>query len=159
MRRGREIITVDFIVFCTMTRGRSKSTVKEGNNDSDDSLTKAFLEETIKKSTEALLTEINNLKSQLKEKDEKIDKIVIEVREAKIEIEAIKSQLQVVKAANKHLLRNQEDAEQYSRRMNIRIEGIEHAKDETVTELRDKIIASLKKTDVTVEPHHIVRCH
>ena len=52
-----------------------------------------------------------------------------------------------------------DDLENYGRRMNIRIEGIEYEKEETEPQLFDKIKKCLQEVEINVEKRDIIRFH
>ncbi len=81
-------------------------------------------------------------------------------------VEELEVQLQEARADNKQLRRRLDDSEvalddleNYGRRMNIRIEGIEYDRDETQEDLYEKVKGCLQEVDIAVKKTDIVRFH
>ena len=94
-------------------------------------LSKRF-EASIRSSEEKLLGTIASLEKKLAEKDSII-------KSCRDDFSKAVSQMSVVRAANDHLMLELDNHEQYGRRMNVRLEGIEYKEDETNEELKVKI--------------------
>ena len=96
------------------------------------------------------------LESQLKQFEEtmsmKIDELNRQLTESKKEVRQIKCQL-----AETDL--KLDDLEQYTRRTNIRIEGLAFTKGESNVAIRNQVIEHLAKTNVVVSKNDIMRCH
>ena len=132
--------------------------VEMASNDISDA-TKLYLEELIKKSTDSLLTKIDELEKKLTTCDTKITSLTSEVNSSKFKIQSLENQLGVVKSANARLLVQQDDQENYGRRMNVRIEGIPYDNQETQETLFTQIKEELMEVDIKIEDSDVVRFH
>ena len=86
--------------------------------------------------------------------------------ELQARVEEVEGQLRETRADNKQLRRRLDDSEvahddleNYGRRMNIRIEGIEYDNDETPDQLYEKVKGCLQEVDINVKKTDIVRFH
>ena len=98
---------------------------------------------------EAILTQrIDALESRIAEKDDIINGLTIQNEEFNDRFNKIESQIAVVKSVNESLIIQQDDLEQYGRRTNIRIEGIQYTNGETLSDLKTKITQCLAAANV-----------
>ena len=110
------------------------------------------LTDRMEKSERVLIDRIAVLEKKLEEKDKVID----DLRAGRIKTD---STLAVVRAANEHLMLELDDLQQYGRRYNVRIEGIEYDDKETESGLKTKIEETLKVIGVDVKPDILDRYH
>ena len=103
-------------------------------------------------SEQKLLDKISSLERKVEEKDTVIQELQADNTKKD-------SQLSVIRAANDHLMLSHDDLEQYGRRYNVRIEGIEYDERETTEQLKVKVENTLKRIGVEVKPDILDRFH
>ena len=83
--------------------------------------------------------------AELKARDERIGELERRLNRSKFEIKAARIEI--------------DNLQQYQRRRNIRIEGIETIEGETEEKLFDKIQSTLQEVDVNIEERDVIRFH
>ena len=91
------------------------------------------------------------MEKKLADTDETIAEMKMENDGLATRITAVESQVAIVRAVNENFIIQQDDLEQYGRRTNIRIEGIQYEKGETGEQLKKKIEQSLSAVGVEVK--------
>ena len=90
-----------------------------------------------------LLDKISSLEEKISEKDEVIAELRSTNDKMETRVSKMEQQIAVVRAANSSLTIQQDDLQQYGRRTNIRIEGLEYSDNETQDNLKNKIEEAL----------------
>lgn len=81
--------------------------------------------------------------------------------EARDHCENLEDRVTKLEEENKNLMRQMQEHEDYSRKVNLRIDGLEEQKDETVTQLLDKVYSLFQK-ELAIEDARTIqigRCH
>ena len=110
------------------------------------------LTERFNESEKKLLDKISSLESTVAAKDK-------ELSDLSAHVNRVESEVAVIRAANQHLMYKHDDLEQYGRRMNVRVEGIEWHEHETQQELKEKLEQSLRSIKVDVKEDTFIRFH
>ena len=117
------------------------------------------LAERFTESETRLLERIDSLELKIAEKDELIN----DLRQSNVDLEKrmsqMESQVAIVRAANKNLIIDQDDLQQYGRRTNIRLEGLEYEERETHCQLKAKVEDALKSVGVDMKDGLLERFH
>ena len=106
-----------------------------------------------------LLARIDCLETIIAEKDSVIADLQVTTGSLQTKISHIEDQVAIVRAANNRLLIEHDDLQQYGRRTNIRIEGIEYMENETQSDLKSKIEDALTSVGVDVREDLLERFH
>ena len=119
----------------------------------------------------AALNEINiivgkRIAEELVVANHKLDDLAMRLDESQKEVVKLKTDLA---STNRELAKahreleevkiKTDDVEQYTRRTNIRIEGLPYTKGEENSAIRDQVVRFLKKADISASPSDIQRCH
>ena len=105
------------------------------------------------------LAKIDYLETKIAEKDVVITDLQSSTSSLEKKVTQIENQMAVVRAANSKLLIDQDDLQQYGRRTNIRIEGIEFKDNESSDDLKVKIEQTLQSVGVDVRDDLLERYH
>jgi hypothetical protein len=123
--------------------------------------------------TKATSAEINNLLEKIEEKETRICTLEIALDEQKVEIDFLKTRLvtlenraavserefahnRVISDLNSRLI---DDQEQVSRKVNLRIDGLDVTPNESTTSLMAKITSECGKLNLDLIDHDFDRCH
>ena len=84
--------------------------------------------------------------------ERKVAQLSTDLQESKTEIRHLRNELNYMKIEH-------DDLENYGRRLNVRIEGIEFEREETQDDLYNKVKTALGEVDIAIKKTHIVRFH
>ena len=104
-----------------------------------------FLEELIKRSNEAILQKLDASVKHVAHLTAKLD-------EAQDVIKTLREEIDTIKV-------DADDLQQYGRRLNVRIEGIEYVRGESEDELYEKVKENLSEVDVKIKKRDVIRFH
>ena len=113
---------------------------------------KAYFEKLLSKHTELILNRVETLEKRLQEKD----RVIEDLEERLKDVEEVEAR---VAKMEENVFVAIDDAEQYGRRMNIRLENIPYQQDETNGSLLTKIESALDECGVDVSDGMLVRWH
>ena len=115
-----------------------------------------------KDDVKALKTDVASILARLDEQQEKLNCLEETVAEQEQRIEKIESENEILKRHVDLLISGQDDHEQYSRRLCLRIDGMElppPGEDETSEQCLDKVLKIFEKMDVQIPNSVIDRAH
>ena len=111
---------------------------------------KTMVEEEVKEKVTDQLTEVND----------RLDSMVFENSEMKDRLDKVEKKLKKEKERTKTALERSNYNEQFSRKNNVKIMGVEYIDDETEARLTEKVLHIIKeKTDVDIKLSEIIAIH
>ena len=117
------------------------------------------MEKRTEESEKKLIDKMSSLEKSLDAKDEALADLTTQHTHLNTRVTKIENELIVVRAANEHMIREHDDLQQYGRRTNVRIEGIEYEKNETAAQLKRKIETALSSVGVDIKDDTFGRFH